>query len=61
MASSIIVGTQWGDEGKGKVIDIMAAKAAAHILEYRDVTVIVGKLGVTLAALFVVWIDNILL
>ena len=27
MASSIIVGTQWGDEGKGKVIDIMAAKA----------------------------------
>ena len=27
MGSSVIVGTQWGDEGKGKVIDIMAAKA----------------------------------
>lgn len=27
MASSVIVGTQWGDEGKGKIIDIMAAKA----------------------------------
>lgn len=27
MGSSVIVGTQWGDEGKGKIIDIMAAKA----------------------------------
>ena len=27
MSSSIIVGSQWGDEGKGKIIDIMAAKA----------------------------------
>ena len=27
MSSSVIVGTQWGDEGKGKIIDIMAAKA----------------------------------
>ena len=27
MSSRVIVGTQWGDEGKGKVIDIMAAKA----------------------------------
>ncbi len=27
MSSKVIVGTQWGDEGKGKVIDIMAAKA----------------------------------
>lgn len=27
MASSVIVGTQWGDEGKGKIIDIMAGKA----------------------------------
>ncbi len=27
MASSVIVGTQWGDEGKGKIIDIMAQKA----------------------------------
>lgn len=27
MGSKIIVGSQWGDEGKGKIIDIMAAKA----------------------------------
>lgn len=27
MSTRVIVGTQWGDEGKGKVIDIMAAKA----------------------------------
>lgn len=27
MGSRIIVGSQWGDEGKGKIIDIMAAKA----------------------------------
>lgn len=27
MSSSVIVGTQWGDEGKGKVIDIMAEQA----------------------------------
>lgn len=27
MSSSVIVGTQWGDEGKGKIIDIMAAQA----------------------------------
>lgn len=27
MSSRIIVGSQWGDEGKGKIIDIMAAKA----------------------------------
>lgn len=27
MATVALVGTQWGDEGKGKVIDILAAKA----------------------------------
>lgn len=27
MSARIIVGSQWGDEGKGKIIDIMAAKA----------------------------------
>lgn len=27
MASIVIVGTQWGDEGKGKVVDLLAAKA----------------------------------
>ena len=27
MSSTVIVGTQWGDEGKGKIIDIMAEKS----------------------------------
>ena len=27
MPSSIVIGTQWGDEGKGKIIDILASKA----------------------------------
>lgn len=31
MANVIIVGTQWGDEGKGKIVDILAEKADAVI------------------------------
>ena len=27
MASQIVVGTQWGDEGKGKIVDVLAEKA----------------------------------
>lgn len=27
MPANIVIGTQWGDEGKGKVIDIMASRA----------------------------------
>src|ERR1700675_3767641 len=27
MASTILVGAQWGDEGKGKIIDVLTAKA----------------------------------
>ena len=27
MPASIVVGTQWGDEGKGKIIDIIASRA----------------------------------
>lgn len=27
MSASIVVGTQWGDEGKGKIIDIIASRA----------------------------------
>jgi adenylosuccinate synthase len=29
MPSIVIVGAQWGDEGKGKVVDLLAARAAA--------------------------------
>src|SRR5260370_22668845 len=27
MASTIVVGAEWGDEGKGKIIDVLAGKA----------------------------------
>src|SRR5437667_1336493 len=27
MANTILVGAQWGDEGKGKIIDVLTAKA----------------------------------
>ncbi|MEW5913678.1 MAG: adenylosuccinate synthase [Thermodesulfobacteriota bacterium] len=31
MACLVIVGTQWGDEGKGKVVDLLAEQAAAIV------------------------------
>jgi len=31
---SIVVGTQWGDEGKGRVVDIVA-KECAHVVRYQ--------------------------
>ncbi|HXX53507.1 MAG TPA: adenylosuccinate synthetase, partial [Thermodesulfovibrionales bacterium] len=27
MASVVIVGAQWGDEGKGKIVDVLTEKA----------------------------------
>ena len=27
MAGYVVVGTQWGDEGKGKIIDVLAGKS----------------------------------
>ena len=27
MSANIVIGTQWGDEGKGKIIDILASRA----------------------------------
>ena len=27
MATTILVGAQWGDEGKGKIIDVLTAQA----------------------------------
>ena len=27
MSLDIIIGTQWGDEGKGRVVDLMASQA----------------------------------
>ena len=31
MPANIVVGTQWGDEGKGKIIDIIASRADVEI------------------------------
>ena len=27
MSAKVVVGVQWGDEGKGKIIDILASRA----------------------------------
>jgi adenylosuccinate synthase len=27
MANTVLIGSQWGDEGKGKVIDVLTEKA----------------------------------
>ena len=47
MPNTVIVGAQWGDEGKGKVIDIFAKKAD-YIVRYQGGnnaghTVVIGK------------------
>lgn len=34
MPGSIVVGTQWGDEGKGRVVDIVA-KECTHVVRYQ--------------------------
>src|SRR5947199_5645241 len=34
MANLVVVGTQWGDEGKGKIVDILA-RAADIIVRYQ--------------------------
>ncbi len=31
MSNTVIVGTQWGDEGKGKIVDMLAEKAGAIV------------------------------
>ncbi len=31
MAATVVVGTQWGDEGKGKVVDYLASRAEAVV------------------------------
>ena len=31
MSSLVVVGTQWGDEGKGKIVDLLASSADAVV------------------------------
>ena len=31
MPNVVVVGTQWGDEGKGKVVDVLSTQASAVV------------------------------
>ena len=46
MSSQVVVGTQWGDEGKGKIVDVLAEKADMIVRfqggDYAGHTVIVN-------------------
>ena len=35
MSSVVVVGTQWGDEGKGKITDFLAEKADVVVNNFR--------------------------
>ena len=34
MANIVVVGTQWGDEGKGKVVDLLS-ESAGYIVRFQ--------------------------
>ena len=40
MSNLVIVGTQWGDEGKGKIVDLLAERdiklARRTVAKYRE-------------------------
>jgi len=36
MANTILVGAQWGDEGKGKIIDVLTAEAISSFAAARE-------------------------
>ena len=37
MANVAVIGAQWGDEGKGKVVDWLASRADIVVLPYRNI------------------------
>ena len=37
MSNLVIVGTQWGDEGKGKIVDLLASSADAVVRFQGDI------------------------
>ena len=41
----IVIGTQWGDEGKGKVVDLLTERAAAEQFARQDPFVLNGVVG----------------
>ncbi len=36
MPANIVVGTQWGDEGKGKIIDIISSRAENYVIILKN-------------------------
>lgn len=38
MATAIVIGAQWGDEGKGKIVDYLAAKADVEYVLREETT-----------------------
>ena len=51
MSAIVVVGAQWGDEGKGKIVDLLAEKASM-VVRYQGGsnaghTVVVGAVSYT--------------
>lgn len=44
MSSQVVVGTQWGDEGKGKIVDVLAEKADMIVRFKVEITQVIQSL-----------------
>ena len=42
----VLLGLQWGDEGKGKVVDVLTPKYHVFIIKFRYTTFFDGKLDI---------------
>ena len=47
MTLDVVLGLQWGDEGKGKIVDVLADRTA-HALKRRDYKALIVGGGVSL-------------
>ena len=51
MSSLVITGAQWGDEGKGKIVDWLSERAEVRAVPYDDPAfrdAVAGRLGLEL-------------
>ena len=66
MATSMVIGTQWGDEGKGKIVDWIAERAdvvvrsqggnnAGHTVVVDDKAVSIADLPLRTKRIFIRW------
>ena len=39
MTNTVVVGTQWGDEGKGKIVDLVITSYSIHYTKLYDVCI----------------------